>query len=144
MSFCCGKKTRNKQGSRLKRMIHQKAELCCIRYMVVLSAGCHAIKDRYIFKWTNTSSRVEKLYSNAVAHALSGFLQNRLKQIYVYIQITILSDFPRHFRIFYLNTRHTANTLESTIKTIETYHGEIMAIDRKIAMMLPNTQLRFC
>lgn len=46
--------------------------------------------------------------------------------------------------IFYFTIRHTAKILANIIKRIDRNQGEIMAIDSKIAIKLPNIQLRFC
>lgn len=44
----------------------------------------------------------------------------------------------------YLIIRQTASMLASTIRITDTNHGEIIAIESKMAMMLPKIQLRFC
>ena len=44
----------------------------------------------------------------------------------------------------YFAIRQIAKTLANTINTIDTYHGAMIAIDKKIAIILPKTQLRFC
>ena len=44
----------------------------------------------------------------------------------------------------YLIIRHTAKILANIIKRIDTNHGEMIAIESRMAMMLPKIQLRFC
>ncbi len=75
------------------------------------------------------------LFKFFVFIALSPLLSKGLKDLWIH---------QDHLNTDYLNTRQMASKLESAINTMETYHGAIIAMERKMAITLPKTQLRFC
>lgn len=75
------------------------------------------------------------LFKFFVFIALSPLLSKGLKDLWIH---------QDHLNTDYLNTRQMASKLESAINTMETYHGAIIAMERKMAIILPKTQLRFC